>query len=1066
MTNIGNIAASAFAAKNENTVALASLNFDFSLFKLEAPTEFRQLGNALSSWRRSAAESGTAHRTARKLGALFEQVATISDSLYTAYGRRVSEISESDLLSIQDRKKYGLFEGQAGADGTSIWAAATSGKTAMAVNLLACMLARLWGPAQATSIWTQLVEARKEQIHQECDGSEPSHLPRLAAAQQEITRKELAEWDSSARSWISCADKAKSAQHRKMEGLLQDISLPVDISHDVSTGVMRAWITAMSTMSNLIQGMPHRADGAVLLAMSAWHLYADVEMFGTRKKCVFFGDQLIQQGGFLTVGLEGNDETSRGVHWSLSLSRLKFYGDAVIMTVSSTDESKVSLDDFTLIALGGLFGAWSSETFNARLEFMEGARLIVKLWEVLQEAATKDHAVRDFITLSDNWMRILVSASQSLIEAGPEELPRLRRLALLGIRKAKHLLGRTPPPPFFGLVDPSNFFSILFDDRSIRAGALRLVAQLRDLGRYKPLLSYKSVTDGTMEYATAVPFYRQTLKRRHNGESVSASGHVRWISRNISKNLCNCVEGCRQLFCSCRRSGIRCRDSCHPKSSIECQNNSLPTFELRKREIERHGELCVEYDPKTIMMEGQYVKWYNPPIYLDSEADPPADGNDAVFATSPNPESPICDVREPEAGGSQDMLSWEETVLDLDNFFDDTDRRRRRYVSILGKAEDTALLVLDDPDKDEPYDWAASKLLISEMLKLLDGGFVDAAKILPFLVREFKGEKTRPGELDGGGAISKTFLSSVKILGAASRIYKLLPGAPVSLRIMERSLNASKWAQGMQVGDRSSVSGIFSSFKLDRRQSLACVSAFHTGSLDMPASELQNVLAVSIGNSIYAVSAILSDPYERCDDGEIFHIVGNIGRPGVTMLIPPSSPRMSQPAFEKWKVINHAPFDSTCGNHFGETSMHLTFTGYDVPVGSTVQHGAQDVEAQYVEAVVKVFDGQTWIADLDILAGLDSSCLNRLSPPLRCSHSRSSEVQWTSIDAWDELIDAPDETSIVRAHGNKFARLAAVVIAIQKGLKKCLVLPPEVGCYSCIKDIVGDSDGTQVVLVC
>ena len=84
------------------------------------------------------------------------------------------------------------------------------------------------------------------------------------------------------------------------------------------------------------------------------------------------------------------------------------------------------------------------------------------------------------------------------------------------------------------------------------------------------------------------------------------------------------------------------------------------------------------------------------------------------------------------------------------------------------------------------------------------------------------------------------------------------------------------------------------------------------------------------------------------------------------MLIPPSSPRMSQPAFEKWKVINHAPFDSTCANHFDETSMHLTFTGYDVPVGSTVQHGAQDVEAQYVEAVVKVFNGQKWVADLDI----------------------------------------------------------------------------------------------------
>ena len=47
--------------------ALANLNFDFSLFKVEAPKEFEGVGSALSDFRRDKAEGGTPHVTARKL---------------------------------------------------------------------------------------------------------------------------------------------------------------------------------------------------------------------------------------------------------------------------------------------------------------------------------------------------------------------------------------------------------------------------------------------------------------------------------------------------------------------------------------------------------------------------------------------------------------------------------------------------------------------------------------------------------------------------------------------------------------------------------------------------------------------------------------------------------------------------------------------------------------------------------------------------------------------------------------------------------------------------------------
>jgi hypothetical protein len=143
MSAIGRIQAAWAAASNETTLALANLSFDFSLIKVEAPLEFKELGGALSTKRRSAAEHGTSHMTARKLGSLFEQVLPSTPRLLRAYGLRASEIAQSPSVNPKGNKAYGLFADHIGIDGTSIWAAATSGSGTIAVHLLACMLARI-----------------------------------------------------------------------------------------------------------------------------------------------------------------------------------------------------------------------------------------------------------------------------------------------------------------------------------------------------------------------------------------------------------------------------------------------------------------------------------------------------------------------------------------------------------------------------------------------------------------------------------------------------------------------------------------------------------------------------------------------------------------------------------------------------------------------------------------------------------------------------------------------------------------------------------------------------------
>lgn len=151
MSAVSKLNAALTSIPAELTVAAANFNLDFSLMKFEAPKEYQALGSALSSKRREDAEDGQPHVTVRKFGALFEQKVRVIQHLLNAYGKRVSEISSRSAA--QQDQYIGVFTDQAGIDGTSIWAVATSGQAALAVHLLACMLSRIWKGNEAVSLW-------------------------------------------------------------------------------------------------------------------------------------------------------------------------------------------------------------------------------------------------------------------------------------------------------------------------------------------------------------------------------------------------------------------------------------------------------------------------------------------------------------------------------------------------------------------------------------------------------------------------------------------------------------------------------------------------------------------------------------------------------------------------------------------------------------------------------------------------------------------------------------------------------------------------------------------------
>lgn len=365
--SISRLQASLAQATSEVTVAAANINFDFCLVKYEAPGEYRPLGALLSTKRKESAEHGNSHITARRLAALFEGVCPDTPKLIKAYGERVSEISKQATDNEHKRFSSSVFGSYTGVDATSIWAAATSSQSAKSgaihVHLLACILASMFSSAEATSIWVELIEERKNAIAQDWDSNESIPFSvAAAAAQQGIARAQLAEWDASARAWLQTADSVMVAKQTQLRLILKNVDLSVADEPSVYPGVITTWKKTLRTMERLISGIPQEVyDGSAILGLRAWHIYPNIIVFGSRNVEVSMDDSLVSSGGVLSLGCSPPvTKPSSGVSWSLSLAHLKYYGQPVKRQgVFRPDPTRISFNELLLVVLGCILTRWN-----------------------------------------------------------------------------------------------------------------------------------------------------------------------------------------------------------------------------------------------------------------------------------------------------------------------------------------------------------------------------------------------------------------------------------------------------------------------------------------------------------------------------------------------------------------------------------------------------------------------------------------------------------------------------------------------------------------------------------
>ena len=976
MASISKIQNALVSATQETTLTLANLNFDFSLVKVEAPIEYKGVGAALSHKRRQTAENGSIHVTARRLGSLFESILPATPNLVRSYGRRASDISASPSMNPRTAKAYGPFQEYVGVDGTSIWAAATSSSCAVAVHLLACMLARLWPPAESISIWEELIaEQRIELAKTDSTGFSP--LKNAVTLLLDVSRDQVCEWDASARAWLLAADAADltKTKQKQVMLILENISIPINNRIKVYGSVTQAWKAALTIMDQIISGTAYSTqDGAVLAALASWHLYPDLVVLGTNAVDVRQHDDLIHPGGVLTIGLQTDSRKSvKGLSWSLSLAHLRYYGYPVLKERSlGLDSSRLTIDELLQVALGCVLGSWKVSIADLVDATGTLSLLCVCAAAGSPKSQSSDHYDQlgrsTIVPESDqtSWLSMLGRSAKRFLSSGAEERASCRRLILLGLRNRKFLCRSGLPGDVFGLT-LSKLISLMKNKNCQKTVLREIIGRKEErpdafvirlaLVRHREYRDW-SEREGPWQYYSAIPDQVGPNKRHR---------YVRWIpeSRPVMKG----------------------------KADDELQ--------------ETYKESDIRYPPlgkagSVESLDGRFFEWHHHPSFFlqrprtqlqNQPPEAPSTRQNAVVAVTKR--------------ANQAPIRFEYLA---GNLAEAAIFRRTSFLSVI---EDVA--------------W-------SDIKKLLERGFISPGRLYrhmstlrppTFELARDTSHRNNPHSQDD----SCPLVSSLEALDLLHGLYGDLPGATISPRLLtlKYTLGETRWAQ--------LPPKYLSSPSCRRFFAFACIAMCETGVLNLDPGEMMSVMAISSGNSLYIASDLLQDPAQPARGFSVKRVVGNIGRAGLAILIPPQEPKLPVENPDSWRLINHASFDGKLENCFASTSLHLGFSGYEFALADD-SHGGRFTEAFYIEAVVSVHDRGEWVADLDVLSAIDTHFFHILSTKACCKEKPSPATPGfylTSIDQWEELLDQRGHCAVVRAHQNWQARLAASVISVRLG---------------------------------
>ncbi|RSL44322.1 hypothetical protein CEP54_014730 [Fusarium duplospermum] len=313
------------AAAKKETAAAANLDFAPFLPKVNA-----QIND--ENRRISQREYHQNYETARKLAALFQDLWPDTPNLIRTYRHRVLEIYK--LAKDDTPEPYlpeSTFSSLVGLDTFRISASPTVPeslhKGVVQMHLLACFLAHACHTSGAIFTWYKLIEQRRQQITSDIEkGIESPSSTAAAAAKQDISWPQISFWNCNARAWLQMAQVVMMKEETKVEQALKNVELPVKKSSisDFYRSVIPTWLSGLATLENVVLGRPQEEqDGDILRVISAWNLYPDFYVFGSKNTEAHFNDRLVPRKDIIIIGCDpGARAPSNNMFRSLSLSQL------------------------------------------------------------------------------------------------------------------------------------------------------------------------------------------------------------------------------------------------------------------------------------------------------------------------------------------------------------------------------------------------------------------------------------------------------------------------------------------------------------------------------------------------------------------------------------------------------------------------------------------------------------------------------------------------------------------------------------------------------------------------